>query len=115
MKFMDAFWKSTTYKDAGIRSFFKFVKQKIPKISPTELIALRSGNTSIDRQILQGKVILPSKPKYENKFPEILMTDLFKNFKRAPFPESRNNPAGDRKMMDQPFYSLFHTYIILRN
>lgn len=79
------------------RSFFNFVKQKIPKISPTELIALRSGNTSIDRQILQGKIVLPTKPKYENKFPETLITDLFKKFNqskvedRKVFPNSNNN------------------------
>ena len=34
---------------------FNSVKRKIPKISKTELIALRSGNTSLDRQILEGK------------------------------------------------------------
>lgn len=28
------------------RYLFKFIKQKIPKISSTELIALRSGTTS---------------------------------------------------------------------
>ncbi len=32
---------------------FDFVKSRIPKISNTELIALRSGNISIDRQILK--------------------------------------------------------------
>ena len=41
------------------KSLFKFVKRKIPKISDTELIALRSGNTSLDREILQGKVAFP--------------------------------------------------------
>ena len=52
------------------RYLFKFVKSKIPKISSTELIALRSGNTSIDQQILQGKVTLPQPFKYHNKFPK---------------------------------------------
>ena len=37
------------------RRLFNFVKNKIPRISDTELIALRSGDTSIDRQILNGK------------------------------------------------------------
>ncbi len=46
------------------RQFFNFVKNKIPRISDTELIALRSGDVSIDRQILQGKVTLPKKPVY---------------------------------------------------
>ncbi|ALH23394.1 hypothetical protein ceV_488 [Chrysochromulina ericina virus CeV-01B] len=43
------------------KKLFQYVKQKIPKISQTELIALRSGNTSLDRQILQGKIIFPKK------------------------------------------------------
>ena len=38
------------------RTLFKLVKRKIPKISDTELIALRSGNTSIDRDILSGTI-----------------------------------------------------------
>jgi alkylation response protein AidB-like acyl-CoA dehydrogenase len=35
---------------------FKLVKRIIPKISDTELIALRSGTTSIDRDIFRGHV-----------------------------------------------------------
>ena len=38
------------------RSLFIRVKQFIPKISETELIALRSGGVSIDRDIFEGKV-----------------------------------------------------------
>ena len=38
--------------------FFNLVKKLIPKISQTELIALRSGTTSLDREIFQGKVNL---------------------------------------------------------
>lgn len=40
---------------------FSFVRGKIPRISSTELIALRSGNTSLDRMILEGKVQYPVK------------------------------------------------------
>ena len=36
---------------------FLRVKKIIPKISPTELIALRSGGVSIDRDIFSGKII----------------------------------------------------------
>ena len=43
------------------RTLFKLVKRKIPKISDTELIALRSGNTSIDRDILSGTINYPDK------------------------------------------------------
>lgn len=43
---------------------FDLVKKKIPKISSTELIALRSGNTSIDREILSGKVSYQPKSQH---------------------------------------------------
>ena len=39
------------------RKLFNFTKSLIPKISQTELIALKSGNTSLDRSILQGKFL----------------------------------------------------------
>ena len=38
------------------KRLFNIIKTKIPKISSTELIALRSGNTSLDRTILQGNL-----------------------------------------------------------
>ena len=38
------------------RKIFKTVKNIIPKISNTELIALRSGTASLDREIFSGKV-----------------------------------------------------------
>jgi acyl-CoA dehydrogenase len=38
------------------RILFNRVKQIIPKISETEIIALKSGGVSIDREIFQGKV-----------------------------------------------------------
>ena len=41
--------------------FFNLIKKIVPKISETELIALRSGNTSLDRQIYEGNVIYPKK------------------------------------------------------
>ena len=43
---------------------FKQVKNIIPKISKTELIALRSGTVSLDRMLFEGKVTLP---KYQSK------------------------------------------------
>ena len=42
---------------------FNFVKKIVPRVSETELIALRSGTTCIDRQIFQGKVDIP---KFKN-------------------------------------------------
>ena len=41
------------------RLIFNKIKNILPKISNTELIALRSGTTSIDRQIFEGSVTLP--------------------------------------------------------
>ena len=35
---------------------FNFIKGIIPKISETEIIALKSGGVSIDREIFKGKV-----------------------------------------------------------
>ena len=43
------------------RFLFNSVKKKIPKISDTEMIALRSGNTSLDRSILTGTIKYPKK------------------------------------------------------
>ena len=38
------------------RSLFNRVKKIIPTVSETEIIALRSGGISIDREIFQGKI-----------------------------------------------------------
>jgi hypothetical protein len=38
------------------RRIFSHIKKIIPKISETEIIALKSGGTSIDRYIFQGKM-----------------------------------------------------------
>ena len=42
------------------RSLFQFVKKRIPRISDTEMIALQSGDTSIDRNILKGEIDFPT-------------------------------------------------------
>ena len=74
------------------RQIFNFVKSKIPKLSSTELIALKSGNTSLDRQILQGKVSLPKQFKFENKFPANKFNELFKTFDGSKiYPNDNNN------------------------
>ena len=71
---------------------FKFVKNKIPKISPTELIALRSGGTSIDRSILQGKINYPKNTKINNKFSEDKLHQLLNNFDNSVvYPNNNNN------------------------
>tara|TARA_S200000501_G_scaffold352857_1_gene372092 strand:+ start:762 stop:2690 length:1929 start_codon:yes stop_codon:yes gene_type:complete len=71
---------------------FKKVKSLIPKISETELIALRSGNTHLDRQIMKGKVRLPEKPTIFNKFPESEVQKLITTFDHSViYPNTNNN------------------------
>jgi len=64
----------------------------IPRISETELVALRSGNTHLDRQIMQGKVILPDKPRIFNKFPQNEVQKLIENFDHSViYPNTNDN------------------------
>ena len=59
--------------------FFNLVKKLIPKISQTELIALRSGTTSLDREIFQGKVNL-SNIKPPNNDLTVISEQTLKDF-----------------------------------
>ena len=45
---------------------FANVKKIIPKISETELIALRSGGVSVDRDIFSGKINYDKLKKYNH-------------------------------------------------
>ena len=60
------------------RYIFNRVKKIIPRISETELIALRSGTTSLDREIYSGSVNLNNMPNYrtKDKSLEYLMTSV---------------------------------------
>lgn len=74
------------------RRLFNFVKSKIPRISDTEMIALRSGNTSLDRSILQGKIRYPKKPSWQTKFPQQELNKLLNNFDNSiVYPNKNNN------------------------
>lgn len=74
------------------RTIFNFIKSKIPRISPTELIALRSGNTSIDRSILLGKLEFPKKIETVKKFPDDKLNDLLTKFDGSKiYPNNNNN------------------------
>ena len=74
------------------RRLFNFVKNKIPRISDTELIALRSGDTSIDRQILFGRVEFPKLSKYQNKFDTKNLINLGSTFDNTNiYPNDNNN------------------------
>ena len=43
------------------KQLFQKCKSLLPRISETELLALKSGTTSLDRQIFEGKVFYPKK------------------------------------------------------
>ena len=74
------------------RRLFNFVKTKIPRISDTELIALRSGDTSLDRQILLGNIEYPKNITYKNKFPEDKLIKLCSTFDNTRiYPNDNNN------------------------
>lgn len=63
------------------RYIFKNVKKIIPRISSTELIALKSGDTSIDKDILSGNVDFKLNPIIlENKFPEKKIENLISKY-----------------------------------
>ena len=71
---------------------FNQIKKKIPKISPTEMIALTSGGTSLDRDILKGKVVLPKKVEPEYKLPVNMLSDLVSKFDNTTiYPNNNNN------------------------
>ena len=71
---------------------FNQIKRKIPKISPTEMIALTSGGTSLDRDILKGKVVLPKKVEPEYKLPITMLSDLVSKFDNTTiYPNNNNN------------------------
>lgn len=59
---------------------FKTIKGKLPKISNTELIALQSGTTFIDRNILEGKINYPNKPQINYKFSQEKLDNLLQNY-----------------------------------
>tara|TARA_B100000424_G_C22930994_1_gene495283 strand:+ start:152 stop:2062 length:1911 start_codon:yes stop_codon:yes gene_type:complete len=87
------------------RSLFKFVKNKIPRISPTELIALRSGNTSLDRQILQGQINFPRKIEYTQKFPEESLNELFEKFDNSTIYPNDNDNKWIKYLAENKYFS----------
>lgn len=73
---------------------FNIIKKLVPKISDTELIALRSGTTSIDRQIFNGSVNIKFNFKkiQTNKFDENKINKLVSKYKNdIVYPNTNNN------------------------
>ena len=62
------------------RGLFNLVKSRIPRISETELVALRSGSTSLDRDILKGTLNYPKEFKFKPKAPMDHLDTLLNNF-----------------------------------
>lgn len=87
------------------RQLFNFVKKRIPRISDTELIALRSGNTSIDRQILEGKVEFPNKFNYKNKFSNRTLEYLLKNFDNSVIYPNNNENKWIKHLAKNKYFS----------
>ena len=56
--------------------FFNLAQKLLPRISKTELIALRSGTVSVDREIMSGKVIMNNLLQLENKKTSYLDNEL---------------------------------------
>ena len=91
------------------RTIFNFIKSKIPRISSTELIALRSGNTSIDRSILLGKLEFPKKIETIKKFPDDTLNDLLNKFDGSKiYPNDNNNYWIDYLAKNKYFSFLIH-------
>ena len=91
------------------RRLFNFVKSKIPRISDTEMIALRSGNTSLDRSILQGKIAYPKKPSWQNKFSQYELNRLLNKFDNSiMYPNNNNNYWIDYLAKNKYFSFLIH-------
>ena len=89
------------------RSLFAFVKKRVPRISPTELVALRSGNTSLDQNILCGKIAFPDKPNVDaNKLSEKNVSYLLRNFDGKPL------YPGDGKWIDYLAKNKYFSFLI---
>ena len=88
------------------RYIFSKVKNIIPKISDTELIALRSGGSSIDRDIMSGKVNLPIfNGSNKTKFPEKKIDDLCRQFDHTKIYPNDNKNKWIKYLGENNFFS----------
>ena len=62
------------------RKIFRNIKNIVPRISDTELIALKSGTTSIDRDISLGKVEYPKVKQLESKISQDTIDNLLDKY-----------------------------------
>lgn len=88
------------------RYIFNNVKKIIPRVSDTELIALRSGSVSIDRDIMSGKVVLPTfKESISNKFSESKINHLCTNFDHSVIYPNNNDNKWIKYLGTNNFFS----------
>ena len=76
------------------KTIFNGIKKIIPKISETEMIALRSGTTSIDREIFQGYVNIKKFKQSEQtkKFEENKIKELYQKYRNEHvFPSNKTD------------------------
>jgi len=93
---------------------FNRVKKLIPKISDTELIALKSGTTCIDRNIFEGKVKYPKKNVIENKFESNAVNDLISKYGNLHtiYPTTNNPEITCKEVLDYIGKNKFLSFII---
>ena len=65
---------------------FRNIKNIVPKISDTELIALKSGSTCIDREIFNGNVKYPHYQENENKIENTMVDNLLSKYGNITIP-----------------------------
>ena len=76
-------------------AIFNRVKKMIPKISDTEMIALRSGTTSIDRELFQGAVV----PRIFKKTPDVVFDKTKIDELLQKIPDQHIFPNSDYKSL----------------
>lgn len=84
---------------------FSWAKRKIPRISDTEMIALRSGGVSLDRGILMGKINFPEKKTFVPKISRAKLDSLFNTFDGSVLYPNSNNNKWTRYLGNQKFFS----------
>ena len=84
---------------------FRYVKNKLPRISDTEMIALKSGTVSIDRDILSGTIKYPKPAVYYNKFPQENLVNLLEKYDNTKIYPNDNDNYWINHLAKNKFFS----------
>ena len=87
------------------RFAFNKIKSIIPRVSETELIALRTGNTHLDASIFNGYVSLPQKINTKNKFEEKKIDNLLDKYGNHKVYPSKNTKDIINYLGKEKFFS----------